>query len=247
MGSAPGDRDLLVRNRDDDVRRFSWRIAYTAARALTRMVGPEKTLDALLDASWIVHRVAFEYSARILGETFKNTSLGVTDDLLRANLQDGARVLDVGCANGRVARRLSDVGARVVGVDTDARAVIEANNSSHAPTTQFLARDATSGFEDLGRFDAALLSHVLEHVDDPGALLLEVSKVTKRAIVEVPDFEADPLNWARLFRQRPFYSDADHLREYTASSIRETLERAGWSVVSLDKRGSCIVVVCEFE
>jgi hypothetical protein len=86
----------------------------------------------------------------------------------------------------------------------------------------------------------ALLSNVLEHVDDPDLLLRQVRRLAHTVIVQVPDFEADMVNRLRLKLGRPFYSDGDHVREYTVTMLRAHLERNGWTPRRIQQRGASI-------
>jgi hypothetical protein len=95
------------------------------------------------------------------------------------------------------------------------------------------------------RFDLVLLFHVLEHIDDVDALLRDLTLVAARVLVEVPDFDSDPLNYARLRLGRSFYSDSDHVREYTAPLLERQLSRAGWKVTRLEVRRGSIVAAAE--
>ncbi|MCA1697162.1 MAG: class I SAM-dependent methyltransferase, partial [Actinobacteria bacterium] len=91
--------------------------------------------------------------------------------------------------------------------------------------------------------DAVLLVHVLEHIEDPVQLLRDLHRTSECLLVEVPDFDSDALNQARLALGLEFSSDADHVREYTEASIRELLGDTGWQVQVVRKRGGGIAVI----
>lgn len=77
-----------------------------------------------------------------------------------------------------------------------------------------------------------ILSHVLEHIDDPQNFLNDISHISKNFFTEVPDYEANHLN---LFRKQVnsdlVYSDADHVSEFDRKELVEILAGAGLEVL----------------
>ena len=100
--------------------------------------------------------------------------------LREAHVARGARVLDVGCGDGALAgvmhRRL---GVSVAGVDTNEKGVALAKMmfTRHGLAGDFIVVDGYgTGFPD-DTFPAVVCSEVIEHVDDPGAMLREIFRV----------------------------------------------------------------------
>jgi len=73
-----------------------------------------------------------------------------------------ARVLDVGCGDGRLARELSDLGYRVIGIDP------------RAPEGAIFRRVSLEEFEDAEPFDAAVASGSLHHIAALGDALAKL-------------------------------------------------------------------------
>ena len=79
-----------------------------------------------------------------------------------------------------------------------------------------------------GEFDLGILSHVLEHVREPGELLAEVARVAKAVVVEVP-LEANLS--ARRASRRALSQEVGLALGAQAgpARIREVVEAAGFT------------------
>ena len=94
--------------------------------------------------------------------------------LVARHLVGARRVLDVGCGEGQVARRIADLGAHVVGIDptfTQVRAARVQGGPEYAR-----ARAEQLPFRS-GAFDAVALCLAIEHVDDYEAAIREIARV----------------------------------------------------------------------
>ena len=117
-------------------------------------------------------------------------------------ISDGARVLDLGCAAGGLLSFLRAVrGADGVGVDIDdayiAACIARGINAVQADIEGGLGMFAAR------RFDAVILSQTLPAVRDPAALLREMLRVGRRAIVSLPNFGHLPLRRQLLAGRMP--------------------------------------------
>ena len=131
--------------------------------------------------------------------------------------------------------------AHVYGVDRSAANIEAAKRAGVPANVEYILGD---GGDVLAArdYDVVLLVHVLEHIDDGDALLRTMRDRAARIVVEVPNFEADPLNAVRFAARLPFYCDADHVREYTPAILRAQLERNGLRIVEEEIRGASIVI-----
>lgn len=91
----------------------------------------------------------------------------VPDELLPRTWPPG-RALDVGCGSGRLMRQLAAVGWEVEGAEPDPAAAEAARAATGCVVHAF---GATELAPSLGPFRLIVLSHVVEHLPDPGAAL----------------------------------------------------------------------------
>lgn len=221
---------------------ITYRLIYIAKK----LFGKERVLRHCLNKSRLYGRFAFETAGELYGADFHNYAKALNEDFLKKWIPANGAVIDIGCGVGRWCEVASKYAERVVGIDYDENLISEARATVKAKNVEFIVGDLT---EDLkkNKFDLALLIHVIEHIEDVDKLLEELKEVAKTLIVEVPDFESDSLNWMRLRHNLPFYSDSDHVREYTTEMLVNQIERNGWKILEIYKNGGAVLAVSTFE
>jgi len=147
----------------------------------------------------------------------------------RAGLQlSGKRLLEIGCGLGDFLVIARNEGADVLGVEMDGLyADFAERQHSLRIIRQHIERQS---FEH--RFDAIAMFHVLEHLEDPGAMLVTIGRLIEpdgRLIIEVPNlmgpWKIPPDEFFRV----------EHLSNFSANTLRELLRRSGFRVVSEDR------------
>jgi SAM-dependent methyltransferase len=140
-----------------------------------------------------------------------------------------ASTLEVGCGDGALLCELHrrGFGGRLSGLEITEAAVeiarsrpqigsVELYDGLHIP-----ARD--------GEYELGVLSHVLEHVPDPVALLSDVARACTAVLVEVP-LEAN--RSARRASKRAHAAEVGHVQRLDRRAIREIVARAGLSIAA---------------
>ena len=217
-------------------------VSYRLTRVATRLFGKDRILRVLLHTSWLSWRLAFEVSSDVYGDEFYDNTRAVSDNLLRRSIPENGSFIDIGCGYGYWCRIAAKYAKCVVGMDFDEGKITTAREITKAANIEYRVGDVFLGVQD-EKFDTALLSHVLEHLENPGVFLNNLAGTAKKVIVEVPDFENDPLNWVRVRQQCRFYTDGDHVREYTLPSLIKQLEQNGWQVIEYERRNGSMFVV----
>ena len=141
------------------------------------------------------------------------------------------RVLDVGCGNGLFLQMAQQMGWQGFGVEMDPAAAAVA--SSHGSSI-IAAQLCELGPVHEQTFDAITLSHVIEHVAVPRAMLEDCWRLLKPGgylWIETPNvdslgYEIYGADWRGLEAPR-------HLVLFTADSLRLTLEQAGFERIRI--------------
>ena len=152
------------------------------------------------------------------------------------------RVLDLGCGTGRLGAELRTRGHHVVGVDVHDTA------EAKERLDEFIVADLEQGIplavHEHGPYDTVVAADVLEHVRDPGRLLVELRAVlADRAVVlaSVPNIG----HWyprLRVASGRFDYDargilDRDHVRFFTRRSFARLTQRTGWRITATRATG----------
>lgn len=195
----------------------------------------ERRLKLFLDLEWIFDRLAHEESYEHFGEEHPMRRQGV--DYILGLIEPEYSVLDLGCSSGEITREVAKKARRVVGIDHSADAIAVAKQSAGSNLT-FHCGDAVKYLDEHGEnFDVLLLSHILEHLDEPATFLERFKHHFRFIYVEVPDFDKTIFNRIRQkLGAALLYSDADHVNEFDRDEMLTLLERAGLDIESADYR-----------
>ena len=160
--------------------------------------------------------------------------------LLLGEARHGERVLDLGCGAGRFVAALRGAGADAVGVELADAALHRAHANAPGADLRLVEPDGSLPLEH-GSVDLVWCSEVLEHVPDTAHLLLEVRRVLRsggRLLVTVPYHGRVKNVLIALLRFDAHFDPlGQHVRFYTAGSLRATLERSGFAAVQVDPWG----------
>ena len=143
-----------------------------------------------------------------------------------AAAHSGPVLLDLGCGIGGYSRALADRGFRVQALDVVGE-YVERARSLGVPADVY--DGARVPLED-GAVDTVLMLEVLEHLDDPAALLREARRVSRgNVLVSTPNctqtFAGVPIEFSHML-------DTDHRQFFTVNSLGALLDETfGSSVV----------------
>lgn len=134
-------------------------------------------------------------------------------------------VIDIGCGEGSIVNRLSELGfgENYAGLDLSGPAIAKAESRSIL-NARFETFDGSTILQADKSFDLAILSHVVEHLEHPRTLIREAQRVAKHVIVEVPCEHT--LRMRRDYKATP----TGHINFYTPATIRRLVQTCGLTV-----------------
>jgi SAM-dependent methyltransferase len=147
----------------------------------------------------------------------------------RAGLRP-ATVVEIGCGDGALLAALAARGVGEVfdGFELSPEAAAMARGRGVPGARRVEAFDGAHVPAGDGAYDLAVLSHVLEHVPEPGPLLAEAARVAAHVLVEVP-LEAN--RSAARPAKRAEAARIGHLHAFDRDAVRELCARAGLTVL----------------
>jgi 2-polyprenyl-3-methyl-5-hydroxy-6-metoxy-1,4-benzoquinol methylase len=146
----------------------------------------------------------------------------------------GARVLDLGCGDGAFAAALVAAGCAVTMADVAEEALRRARTRAPGAEAVALAEGKPLPFAE-DAFDVVWAGEVLEHVADVVGLLAEVRRVLRwggRVLVTTPWHGRVVVAMDAHFDPR-----ADHLRFFSARTLRAVLADAGFVEIEVRRSG----------
>jgi SAM-dependent methyltransferase len=92
----------------------------------------------------------------------------------------GHVILDAGCGEGYLSRKLANLGATAIGVDQSAKLIAAAQSMADGGDSSYKVGDITSmGNLDLPPIDVVVANHSVNDLPDPGPAFREFSRVLK--------------------------------------------------------------------
>ncbi|MEK9569984.1 MAG: class I SAM-dependent methyltransferase [Paracoccaceae bacterium] len=200
----------------------------------SRSPAPENGLRRLLilkdKLEWVINERAMAYE----GNEHPKHRLMRYHQFFVDRIENGERVLDVGCGYGAVARSIARERPRcvVTGMDMNEPRLAQARATESPPNLSYVEGDATREVPP-GGWDVIVLSNVLEHVTDRIDFLrgLQSASGAPRILIRVPLFERD---WQMPLRRElgvNYFSDDDHKIEHRLEELYAELAEANLQAV----------------
>jgi len=149
-----------------------------------------------------------------------------------AGYKKNGRILEVGCGTGHFLAAAQEAGFEAWGTEISASGLRRLEERGFKA---FAGELPALGLK-TGHFDAVVLFEVLEHLQDPGAYLLECRRLVREGgalLLTTPNFNSLS---RRLLGEKWRVVDPEHVVLFTSAGLRRALERAGFRVRTLRSR-----------
>ena len=148
----------------------------------------------------------------------------------------GHRVLDVGCFDGSIAKKLEQKGNTVVGIDIAANAVKLARKKKiNAHVWNLEEGDLQKKF---GKFDVVVAGEIIEHIFDTDNFIRRIGKVLKpggKLVMSTPNLACLGSRIGLIFGKTPWMIEnglegqrSGHIRYFTIQTLTELLTKNGF-------------------
>lgn len=204
----------------------------------------EAKLRLYLSLEWIFDRLAHERSFRVFSH---HPVRAKTFHFLQSQLLSEYRVLDLGCGTGDLSFQIAGHVKSVVALDHNPTLVAWATKHHTAVNLSFQNADADA-YLSINRndFDVLILSHILEHLDEPESFLGRFTSYFRHVYIEVPDLERTPLNeYRQKLNVQLQYSDTDHIWEFDRDDMMRLILGCGLKILASEFRFGVQKYWCE--
>jgi len=129
-------------------------------------------------------------------------------------------LIEIGAGEGSILQRLSDLhyGREMYALEISQQSVETIINRRIPQLVECSLYDGYNVPYDCSRFDLAILSHVIEHVEYPRKLIYEAKRVAKYVFIEVPCEDTFRLKWDFVFDK------VGHINSYSPKTIRREVQ-----------------------
>lgn len=207
---------------------------YKFSRFLNLFLSRDTKMKFFLDLAWIFSRLAHEeYTKSGLKLSVNNEE----PNFLTKKISKGERVLDLGCGTGNVILKLLPYTENIVGIDRNQISLNAAKQKIDNPSIKLVCDDIFNYMNEhpSEHFDIIILSHILEHLDNPKDFLNNVLSFGDFFYVEVPDFNSSHLNLLRKYLNTDLiYTDIDHVTEFDRKGIQAIFKELNLNILDTE-------------
>ncbi|MDH7445157.1 class I SAM-dependent methyltransferase [Aquimarina sp. 2201CG14-23] len=194
-------------------------------------LNPQPTVDQLIQAYddhyYGVGEDKFNPTVEKVVEWFRQQN----SKAFASKLPNKACVLDIGCGNGSFLVNLGkQKDVELHGIELKGRS---AERASQHPKIQLHIGVLEENTYSLEKFDAIVLTHVFEHLDNPKETLRIIDKIAKSYAIlqiEIPNINS----WqAQIFKGNWLHLDPPkHLNLFPPKILKKELSKLGWQITS---------------
>lgn len=176
------------------------------------------------------HKIS-EYAGYLNNHVHPKHYITKYHDFFVEQLEPTDDVIDLGSGSGFLSYDMAKKTQSVFGIDISKTNVKNAKRDYTRDNLTFVEGDITL-YQFEKSFDKAVLSNVLEHIEDRIALLRRVHEIAPILLVRVPMITR---SWLAVYKKQEGFEyrmDATHFIEYTLEEFFNEAKQSGWRVAS---------------
>lgn len=206
----------------------------------------EFKLRLFLDLEWIFEKLSHEFSFKYYSSE-NHPVRQYSKKFILDNIDEKFCVLDLGCGTGEISFCIADKAKKVIGVDKNEKAIKKARDKYKKLNLEFYFCEASEFLEKSNeKFDVIILSHFLEHLDDPKDFLIKYKEKFNFLYIELPDFERTFFNiYRKDLNSKLIYSDIDHISEFDRDELKKILNDCNIDIIMEEYRFGLIKLWCK--
>ena len=206
----------------------------------------KKKLIISLNLEWIFNRLSLEYSHCF----YSDLKHPVRENFLKfiSNyLEKDFSVLDLGCGSGQNTFLISSIVKNVIGIDYCKKDIETAKRKYKSKNLSFFCGEAREYLSNCNqKYDVLILSHVLEHLDEPQDFIEKLKHHFKYVYIEVPDIENTLLPQIKDdLRLDLKYNDPDHVAEFSRDDLENIFLKSKLKILGFEYKFGFLRYWCE--
>ena len=153
-------------------------------------------------------------------------------EFFKNNVSPKDIVIDLGCGTGLILYHISEIIEKGIGIDNNDRNLKQCISKHNKENLSYIKADILNyDYNKLKQkypYNTLVISHVLEHLDNPVDLLQKTS--ADKLLICVPSEE----NWLTQLKMHfglPYLSDSTHRKEYSRKQLSHECQQAGYHIL----------------